>query len=64
MNLAKWDEWKDTDAVFVATVFLDCVVSEFLEQAKGIKGLERAAAFTEASRALGLGACGFHQVFL
>lgn len=60
MNLAKWDEWKDTDAVFVATVFLDCVVSEFLEQAKGIKGLERAVAFTEASRALGLGACGFH----
>lgn len=25
MNVALWDEWKDTDAVFVATVFLDCV---------------------------------------
>lgn len=27
MNLSMWDQWKDTDAVFVATVFLDCVVS-------------------------------------
>ena len=27
MNLAKYDEWKDTIAVQVATIFLDCVVS-------------------------------------
>lgn len=60
MNLSMWDQWKDTDAVFVATVFLDCVVSEFLEQAEGVRGLERAIAFTKAGRALGLGACGFH----
>lgn len=59
MNLAKWDEWKGTDAVFVATVFLDCVVSYFIQQAKGIAGLEKALAFTEKGRAIGLGVMGF-----
>lgn len=60
MNLAKWDEWKDTDAVFTATVFLDCVASEFIVQARGVPGLEKAVRFTEKARALGLGVCGFH----
>ncbi len=60
MNLSKWDEWKDTDAVFIATVFLDCVVSEFLEKARNLPGLEKAVKCTEKGRALGLGAGGFH----
>ena len=60
MNAAKYDEWKDTDSVFEATVFLDCVVQEFLERAKNIKGLEKAVRFTKKSRALGLGVCGYH----
>ena len=60
MNLAKYDEWKDTDAVFVSTVFLDCVAAEFLDMARKIPGLETAVRFTEKSRALGLGALGFH----
>ena len=60
MNVAKYDEWKDTDAVFVATVFLDCVASEFIVKAKSIKGLEKAVRFTEKARALGLGVTGFH----
>jgi len=61
MNLAKWDEWKDTEAVFEATVFLDAVVQEFIERAKNMPGLEKAIAFTRKSRALGLGVCGFHS---
>jgi ribonucleoside-diphosphate reductase alpha chain len=60
MNLAKTDEWKETDAVFVATVFLDCVVSEFIERARTIRGLEKAVLSTEKGRAIGLGAGGFH----
>lgn len=60
MNVALYDEWKDTDAVFVATVFLDCVASEFITRAKGIHGLEKAVRFTEKARALGLGVTGFH----
>jgi ribonucleoside-diphosphate reductase alpha chain len=60
MNLAKYDEWKDTDAVFVATVFLDAVASEFIRVGKNKRGLEKAVRFTEKSRALGLGTLGFH----
>lgn len=60
MNVAKYDEWKDTDAIFTATVFLDCVCSEFIEKAKAIKGLENSVRFTEKARALGLGVAGFH----
>lgn len=60
LNLALYDEWRDTDAIFTATVFLDCVASEFIAQAKGVPGLERAVRFTEKARAIGLGVCGYH----
>ena len=60
MNLAKYDEWRDTDAVQVATVFLDCVAEEFIRIGRGIRGLEKAVRFTEHGRALGLGTLGFH----
>lgn len=60
LNLAKYDEWKDTDTIFVSTVFLDCVASEFVSIGKKIRGLEKAVRFTEKSRALGLGVMGFH----
>jgi len=63
MNVSKWDEWKDTDAAYNATVFLDCVASEFIKQAKNISGLEKAVAFTENGRALGLGICGLATLF-
>ena len=62
MNLEKYDEWKDTDAVYVSTVFLDCVASEFIEKAKGMRGFEKAVLSTERSRALGLGVLGFHSL--
>lgn len=60
MNAAKYDEWKDTDAVYVATVFLDCVAEDFIHKGSLIPGLEKAVAFTKKGRALGLGVCGFH----
>ena len=60
MNLAKYDEWKDTDAVHDAIIFLDCVAEEFISIGKGIKGLENAVRFTQSGRALGLGTLGFH----
>lgn len=59
MNLGKWHEWKDTDAVFVATVMLDCLVSLFLEQSKYEPMLAKARRFTEKGRAIGLGVMGF-----
>jgi len=60
MNLANYDEWKDTDAVQNSIIFLDCVAEEFIQMGKGIKGLEKAVRFTEKSRALGLGTLGYH----
>lgn len=63
MNLANWDDWKNTQAVFIATVFLDCVAEEFIQKGKKIAGLEKAISFTEKGRALGLGACGLHTLF-
>jgi len=63
-NVARYDEWKDTDAVYWATVFLDCVASEFIERATGIPGLEKAVEFTKKGRALGLGQCGLHTLFM
>lgn len=59
MNLAKYNEWKDTDAIFVSTVFLDCVAEEFIQLAENIKGLEKAVEFTKLGRPIGLGCLGF-----
>jgi ribonucleoside-diphosphate reductase alpha chain len=64
MNGRKYREWKYTDAVFVSTVFLDCVAQEFIEKAKNIRGLEKAVRFTKKSRALGLGLCGLHSLYM
>lgn len=61
MNAFYYDDWKDTDAVQTATIFLDCVAQEFINQGKDIQGLENAVRFTEKSRALGLGLLGFHS---
>lgn len=63
MNAALYYEWKDTDAVYWATIFLDCIAQEFIERAKSIPGLEKAVEFTEKGRALGLGVCGLHTLF-
>lgn len=60
MNVAKYDEWKDTDAVYWATIFLDCIAEDFITKARNVPGLEAAVRFTEKGRALGLGQCGFH----
>lgn len=63
MVVSRYDEWKDTDAVFTATVFLDCVASDFIEKAKEIRHLEKAVEFTRKSRALGLGQMGLFSLF-
>lgn len=63
MNVSKWDEWKDTDAVFWATIFLDCVAEELLHRGTSIEGIEKVIRFTKKGRALGLGQCGLHTLF-
>lgn len=63
MNDSRWDEWKDTDAPYWATIFLDCVAEEFLARARGVPGLEKSVRFTDKGRALGLGQAGLHTLF-
>lgn len=60
MLVHRFDEWKDTDAVYWATIFLDCVAEEFIQRANDIEGLEKTVRFTQKARALGLGQAGFH----
>lgn len=62
LNLIHWDRIKTSDAAFIATVFLDCLCSEFIEKSAGIAGLEKVRAFTIKGRAIGLGVMGFHTL--
>lgn len=62
LNLAKYDEWKNTNAVADSIHFLDCIASEFIERGRKIPGLECAVRATEKGRALGLGVCGWHTL--
>jgi len=60
LNLAKYNEWKDTDLVYTATWFLDGVLSEFIQKAKNMRGFENSVRSAEKGRALGLGVLGWH----
>ena len=60
LNLAKYDEWKDTDLVYTAVWFLDGVLEEFIQKAKNMRGFENSVRSAEKGRALGLGVLGWH----
>jgi ribonucleoside-diphosphate reductase alpha chain len=60
MNLAKYDEWKNTNAVELATWFLDGVMQEFIDKTKGRESFKRTNAHATKGRALGLGVMGWH----
>lgn len=61
MNLELYDEWKDTDAVKLATFFLDAVLQEFIVKTEGNYYLASANKFAKRHRALGLGVLGWHS---
>ncbi len=73
INLAKYDEWKDTDAVETLTYFLDAVMEDFiqklekyrdgetLEERRVFLFMEKAYRFAKENRAIGLGALGWHS---
>jgi len=60
LNLAKYDEWKDTDAVETAIYFLDGVMQEFIDKTNGKEALKRTHNHAKKGRALGLGVMGWH----
>ena len=60
LNLARYEEWKDTDLIYTATWFLDGVLEEFIQRAKYMRGFENSVRSAEKGRALGLGVLGWH----
>lgn len=60
LNLSKYDEWKDTNLIYDSIWFLDGVLEEFIQKAKGMRGFENSVRTAEKGRALGLGVLGWH----
>ena len=61
LNLGKYDEWKDTDVVEIATYFLDGVMQEFIDKTNGKEAMKRTHMHAKKGRALGLGIMGWHS---
>lgn len=62
MNLELYDEWKDTEAVKLATFFLDAVLQDFIAKTEDNYYLAAANKFAKRHRALGLGVMGWHSL--
>jgi ribonucleoside-diphosphate reductase alpha chain len=61
INLLHWDELKETDAIETLTMFLDTVVTEFINKTENKDYYKRANQFAKRHRALGLGVLGWHS---
>ena len=61
LNLAKWDEWKNSNLVELAVYFLDAVMTEFITKTEGMAGMERPRRFAMRHRAIGIGVVGWHS---
>ena len=62
MNLFTYDEWKNTDTVKLAVMFLDAVMSDFIKKVKDIPSMYKTYNFAKRHRALGLGVMGWHSL--
>lgn len=62
LNLEKWDEMLDTDAVETLVYFLDAVMSEFINKTEGMQFMEAPRKFAIRHRALGVGVLGWHSL--
>ena len=62
VNLARYDEWKNTNLIYDSIWFLDGVLEEFIQKAKNMKGFENSVRSAEKGRALGLGVLGWHTL--
>lgn len=73
INAARYDEWKDTDAVETMVFFLDAVLQEFIDKLEAMKNsnrkenrasyefMKKAHKFAQENRAIGLGVLGWHS---
>ena len=60
-NLAKWEEWKDTNMIADLTRFLDNTIQYFIDN--GNDELRRAIYSAKKERAIGIGAMGLHTLY-
>jgi len=61
MNLLHFDQWINTDAVETLTMFLDAVMTEFIDKTDGIPYMDAPRRFAINQRALGIGVLGWHS---
>lgn len=70
MNLVKFDEWKDTDAIEIGIYFMDSMLTDFIDKMRLKRDQNEeyynilykpAVTFAERHRSMGMGASGFHS---
>lgn len=61
LNLERWDDLVETDAIETMVYFLDAVMSEFIDKTEGVKYMEAPRNFAIRQRALGMGVLGWHS---
>lgn len=64
LNLGKWEEIQETDAIETMVYFLDAVMSEFITKTEGMPFMDSARNFAIRQRALGMGALGWHDYLI
>lgn len=62
LNLTRWDEIKETDAIETMVFFLDAVIEEYIQKTKDIPFMSASHNFAERHRALGMGVLGWHSL--
>lgn len=61
INLERWADLRDTDAIETLIYFLDAVMTEFIDKTEGMEFMEHPRNFAINHRALGLGVLGWHS---
>jgi len=62
INLERWDELKDTDAIETLNCFLDAVITEFVDKTEDIPFMDAPRKFAINQRAIGIGVLGWHSL--
>ena len=62
INLERWDELVETDAIQTLVYFLDAVMTEFINKTEGVPFMEAPRKFAINQRAVGVGVLGWHSL--
>jgi len=62
INLERWEDLKDTDAIETLVYFLDAVMTEFINKTEDVPFMEAPRKFAINQRAVGVGVLGWHSL--